>query len=102
MFRVKRCLGALVALTLVLPALAGAQAPAGQQFTVEKLIDLGRVADPQLSPDGRHVAYVVTTVSLAKGSRASHIWLVPVAGGAPTPLLRPDGSDSSPRWSPDG
>ena len=102
MSRLKWSVGAILALVLVVPSPATAQAPAGQRFTVEKLLDLGRVSDPQLSPDGRRVAYVVMTVSLEKNNRVSHIWLVPAAGGAAMPLLRPDGSDSSPRWSPDG
>ena len=102
MSRVKWCVGALLALVLAVPSTAAAQTPAAPRFTVEKMIGLERVSDPQLSPDGRFVTYVVTTVSLEKNSRASHIWLVPVAGGAPMPLLRPEGSDSSPRWSPDG
>ena len=102
MYRAKWCLVALVALTLVLPALAAAQPPAAPRFTVEKMLDLGRLSDPQLSPDGRFVAYVVMTVSLDKNTRVNHIWLVPAAGGAAMPLIRPDGSDTSPRWSPDG
>jgi dipeptidyl aminopeptidase/acylaminoacyl peptidase len=102
MSRLKWCVGALLALVLAVPAVAAAQAPATPRFTVEKMLDLGRVSDPQLSPDGRLVAYVVMTVSLDKNTRVNHIWLAPAAGGAAMPLIRPDGSDTSPRWSPDG
>ena len=59
MSRLKWCVGALVALVLAVPSLAAAQAPAAPRFTVEKMLELGRVSDPQLSPDGRFVAYVV-------------------------------------------
>ena len=100
--RVKSCARLLLALVLFVPALVAAQAPSAQRFTVEKMLDLGRVSDPQLSPDGRFVAYVVMEVSLAQNSRTSHVWAVPTTGGAPYRLIRPDGSDSSPRWSPDG
>jgi dipeptidyl aminopeptidase/acylaminoacyl peptidase len=100
--RVNSCIGALLALVLTVPSSATAQPPAASRFTVEKMLGLERVSDPQLSPDGRFVAYVVMTVSLEKNNRVNHIWIVPAAGGVPTPLLRPDGSDSSPRWSPDG
>ncbi len=102
MSRLNWCFAAILALTLAAPVPAAAQAKAGERFTVESLLDLGRVSDPQLSPDGRLVAYVVTTVSLEKNSRVSRIWMVPAAGGTAVPLIRPDGSDSSPRWSPDG
>jgi dipeptidyl aminopeptidase/acylaminoacyl peptidase len=96
------CVGALLALVVSVPAALAARAEAAETFTVEKLIALGRVSDPQVSPDGRMVAYVLTTGSLEKNSRQSRIWLVPVAGGAPSPLAHGEGSDSSPRWSPDG
>jgi dipeptidyl aminopeptidase/acylaminoacyl peptidase len=102
MSHLKWCVGALLALVLAVPNTAAAQAPAAPRFTVEKLLDLGRLSDAQLSPDGRFVAYVVMAVSLDQNSRASHIWAVPTLGGAPYRLVRPDGSDTSPRWSPDG
>ncbi len=81
---------------------AQAQVPAGPRFTVEEMLKLRRVSDPQLSPDGRHVAYVVTDVSLEKNSRVNHLWLVPTAGGEPVPVVHAEKSDTSPRWSPDG
>ncbi len=102
MSRVNWCVGALLALVLAIPAPVLAQQPAGPRFTVEKMLDLERVSDPQLSPDGQLVAYVVMAVSLEKNSRVSHLFVVPVAGGKPVQLLRPEGSDTSPRWSPDG
>jgi dipeptidyl aminopeptidase/acylaminoacyl peptidase len=81
---------------------AQAQAPAGPRFTVEEMLKLRRVSDPQLSPDGRFVAYVVTEVSLEKNKRIDHLWVVPVAGGEPVALAQEDKPDTSPRWSPDG
>jgi dipeptidyl aminopeptidase/acylaminoacyl peptidase len=78
------------------------QAQAAPRFTVEELLKLRRVSDPQLSPDGRLVAYVVTDVSLEKNSRSSHIWLVPVAGGEPVAVARSEKSEDTPRWSSDG
>jgi dipeptidyl aminopeptidase/acylaminoacyl peptidase len=100
-----------VVLTVIALALAGsgfvpshvqAQAPAAPRFTVEEMLKLRRVSDPQLSPDGRFVAYVVTDVSLEKNNRVNRLWVVPVAGGESVPLVQTDKSDSSPRWSPDG
>ena len=66
------------------------------------MLKLRRVSDPQLSPDGRLVAYVVTDVSLEKNSRTNHIWLVPVAGGEPVAVARSEKAEDTPRWSPDG
>jgi dipeptidyl aminopeptidase/acylaminoacyl peptidase len=87
----------------VLSAPAGAgQTAAPSAFTVEELLKLSRVSDPRLSPDGAHVAYVVTEVSLGKNSRSNHMWIVPVMGGEPVAVARSDKSDDTPRWSPDG
>src|SRR2546430_17575276 len=41
------------------------------------------VTDPKLSPDGRRVAFVVTTVVEDKDRRHNEIWLAPAASSAP-------------------
>jgi dipeptidyl aminopeptidase/acylaminoacyl peptidase len=92
----------VIALVIAGPVLVQAQAPSGLRFTVEEMLKLRRVSDPQLSPDGRFVAYVVTDVSLEKNRRVGHLWVVPVAGGEPVALVHEDKADTSPRWSPDG
>jgi dipeptidyl aminopeptidase/acylaminoacyl peptidase len=60
------------------------------------------VSDAQIAPDGRHVAFVVTTLSEEKDEYLSNIWLVEVAGGSPRQLTRGPKRDTAPRWSPDG
>jgi dipeptidyl aminopeptidase/acylaminoacyl peptidase len=90
------------ALLVLSASLATAQAPSAPRFTVDEMLKLRRVSDPQISPDGRLVAYVVTDVSLEKNSRANHIWLVPTSGGAALPVLQSDRAEDTPRWSPDG
>ncbi|OLD43636.1 MAG: hypothetical protein AUI55_01200 [Gemmatimonadetes bacterium 13_1_40CM_2_70_7] len=71
-------------------------------ITFEDYIALKAVGDPQLSPDGRWVAYAVATPSLADNRSVSRIWLAEVATGANHQLTQGPGSDRSPRWSPDG
>ena len=87
---------------VIVAAAASAQPAPAPRFTVEEMLKLRRVSDPQLSPDGRSVAYVVTDVSLEKNSRNNHIWLVPVAGGDPVAIARSEKAEETPRWSPDG
>ncbi|GIW06899.1 MAG: hypothetical protein KatS3mg060_1704 [Dehalococcoidia bacterium] len=58
-------------------------------------------ADPQLSPDGRHVLYTVTTTERGKAP-VSQIWLANADGTSPRQLTRAEKSSGSPRWSPDG
>jgi dipeptidyl aminopeptidase/acylaminoacyl peptidase len=61
------------------------------------------VSDPQISPDGRHVAFVRSVVVEADNARHSEIWLAPTDGSSPaTRLTSPAFSASAPRWSPDG
>src|SRR5262249_59794742 len=72
-------------------------------MTVEDLFKFKRVGDPQISPDGKLVAYVVTTVDLEKNATASSIWLAPTDKGGPRQLTNvPEKKDRHPRWSPDG
>jgi dipeptidyl aminopeptidase/acylaminoacyl peptidase len=83
--------------SLAIPAI-GATHP----LTLDDMFALRRVADPQISPDGRSVAYVVTAVDLAKNSSAATIWLVPTESGAPRQLTGGPKNDRHPRFSPDG
>src|SRR2546426_6354774 len=71
-------------------------------ITFEDYIALKAVSDPQLSPDGRWVAYTVSTPSLEDNRNVSRIWVVEVATGKSRQLTGGPGSDRQPPWSPDG
>ncbi len=74
-------------------------------LTVEMIVDAQEVVDVRVSPDGRHVAYVVRVApdeSEGIAHARSVIWLVPRAGGEPRQMTASDASSSSPRWTPDG
>ncbi|WP_121810730.1 alpha/beta hydrolase family protein [Mucilaginibacter kameinonensis] len=60
------------------------------------------VSDPQLSPDGKWVAYSVSDVDTAKDRRVSHLWMQSFDGKESIQLTHGDEAASSPRWSPDG
>jgi dipeptidyl aminopeptidase/acylaminoacyl peptidase len=81
---------------------AAPSAQPGRALSIRDLITAIRVSDPQLSPDGRVVAYVRTTTDIATGKRNADVWSVPVNGGAPKALIIGEKSDDTPRWSPDG
>ncbi len=56
-----------------------------------------------ISPDGRWVAFVRSSLIEAENRRHSEIWLASADGSAaPTRLTNPAFSSSNPRWSPDG
>jgi dipeptidyl aminopeptidase/acylaminoacyl peptidase len=71
-------------------------------ITFEDYIALKSVSDPQLSPDGKWVAYTVSTPSLQDNRNVARIWVVEVANGRSRQLTAGPGSDRQPRWSPDG
>ncbi|HKY30207.1 MAG TPA: S9 family peptidase [Pyrinomonadaceae bacterium] len=61
------------------------------------------VSDPQISPDGKLVAYVVTKIDRAQNRRHSSIWMVATDGSRPPwQFTTSPQSSNSPRWSPDG
>lgn len=88
----------VLGLVLATPSLAQTQM---RPIQFDDMIAMHRVSDPQISPDGKWVAYVVSTPDLQANHSVSDIWLVPTTGGAERELTR-GGSDSRPRWSPDG
>ena len=81
---------------------AGNGSLAARPLALADLFKLHRVSDPQISPDGKNVAYVVTDVVFAENRTNSDIWVVPAAGGAPQQLTNSPKHDRHPRWSPDG
>jgi dipeptidyl aminopeptidase/acylaminoacyl peptidase len=70
-------------------------------ITFDDMIQMHRVADPRISPDGKWVAFAVATPDMNANRNESNIWIVPTAGGEAVQLTQ-SGHDSSPGWSPDG
>ena len=59
------------------------------------------VAGPQISPDGRQVAYVLVTVNAKHDGYETSIWSVTTDGASPPRRLTAGVHDGAPRWSPD-
>ncbi|MFN6964848.1 MAG: S9 family peptidase [Pyrinomonadaceae bacterium] len=96
----KRKLFLLIALICV--SAASSSAFAQTAFGVNDLIGLKRVGDPQVSPDGRTIAFTIGTVDKAANRTLTQIYTMPVGGGTPRQITKGTSSSSSPRWSPDG
>ena len=101
----RRSLTSLFALAVAVCALsAAARAQAGgrQPLTVSDLLKIQRVGDPQLSPDGRWIAYQISVPDVDANRSRTQLYLVSVEGGQPKQLTSGASSASTPRWSPDG
>src|SRR5438105_3481551 len=71
-------------------------------LTFDDFIAMKAVGDPQLSPNGKWVAYTLTEYSLKDNRGTGRIWLAELGTGQTRRLTEGPGSDRQPRWSPDG
>lgn len=79
-------------------------APALQPFTPDDLVRLKRVSDPQVSPDGRRVAFVVRETDMEADHGRTHLWLLDLtpSKAAPRQITQDLAGESNPRWAADG
>ena len=97
----------LAALALV-PAL-GAQAPTAvahstppRPFSLDDVVRVRDVREPQISPDGAWVAYTVSTADTAEDRNKSAVWMASWDGTRNVRLTTSKPGEDAPRWSPDG
>lgn len=81
---------------------------AAKPFTADDLVRLARLSDPQVSPDGRRVAYTLRETDMEANRGRNDLWLLELdprdgsAAASPRRLTQHPASDASPRWAPDG
>jgi dipeptidyl aminopeptidase/acylaminoacyl peptidase len=91
----------LLSLVLTPPSAFGQEAK--RSLSLDDLARLRTVTDPQVSPDGKWVAYVVGAVDAEKDTRDTDLWMVAWDGRERVRLTASPGSaERLPRWSPDG
>jgi dipeptidyl aminopeptidase/acylaminoacyl peptidase len=97
------CRGCVVVLGLTFcwGAIALPVAPQ-RPITIDDYFQIHEVHDPQMSADGKWIAYSVKTAILKTDKNEERIWMVPAAGGEAIALTAEHTSSSHPRWSPDG
>jgi dipeptidyl aminopeptidase/acylaminoacyl peptidase len=71
-------------------------------LTADDFYSVQDVSDPQVSPDGQWVAYLVTSNDRESDSALSAVWMVSWDGGQRLALSTPSEGTAKPRWSPDG
>jgi dipeptidyl aminopeptidase/acylaminoacyl peptidase len=96
------CAGLALAGILSCPG-APAHAQSKRLFTLVSLAELSRLLGPQLSPDGKTLAYFVSVTDWKLNRSVFHLWRQPTAGGTPQQLTFTETGDIPVvRWSPDG
>ncbi len=70
-------------------------------FDVNALMDLKRIGDPQISPDGHWVTFTVQTVDVGANKKPQQIWIVPLQGGTPRQITHDGDVNARARWTPD-
>ncbi len=79
-----------------------AQAPAKRSMTEADILKFVWIADPQMSPDGKQVAYVRVVVNEKTDDYETNLWIVPGDGSAAPRAITSGTRDTSPRWASDG
>jgi dipeptidyl aminopeptidase/acylaminoacyl peptidase len=95
----------LAAIVVILSLAAGPAAAqtAKRPISLNDMAKMRSVGDPQVSPDGKWVAYTVGTVDAEKDRRDTDLWMASWDGSQEIRLTAiPDSGESMPRWSPDG
>ena len=90
------------AVAISLLALASFVVAQERRFTVDDLLKVRRVSDPQVSPKDDWVAFTITDMDKAANKGTTQIYLVPLGGGGVRQLTNDEHSSAAPRWSPDG
>ncbi len=88
----------LTACVAFVPVSAQSPRPMG----IVDLLNVPRLSEPQLSPDGREAVFVRSDADWKSGKRISHIWRVRLDGGQPLQITNGADNETGPRWSPDG
>src|SRR5450432_2546407 len=90
-------------LSIVLTGLIfGLAQAAPHSLEPEDLFRMQWATDPQIRPDGTQIVYARVANDIMTDRLVSSLWIIDTATGAQTPLAPGSGSNSSPRWSPDG
>mgnify|MGYP000117814177 CR=1 FL=1 len=79
-----------------------AQTTPKRKLQPDDVYRLKSISDPQVAPEGKWVAYVLSTVDSAANKRTSDLWMVSWDGRENVQLTHSPDGESKPRWSPDG
>lgn len=88
-------------IALVLLAAASLLPAQKQPFTIDALLQVARISEPVLSPDGKTVAFTVERPDVIKNTRPKQIYAIALDGTTAPVQITKEGSNQRPRWTPD-
>ena len=92
-----------LALAFIVTTFVPAQTAAAKRpMTFEDMMKMKRLGETAVSPDGKWLAYSVTTVDLAQNTKTAELWLQAIAGGEPFKLAVAQPGDGGPQFAADG
>jgi len=89
-------------LLLVFMILSVSLAQDGRPMTLVDMLEVPRLSEPQLSPDGEQLLYTLARADWKANKRISHIWRINIDGKESVRMTNGSDGEKSPRWSPDG
>jgi Tol biopolymer transport system component len=89
----------LIFLLLVLVNISFAQSK--RALEIDDMFKIKRISQTTLSPDGKYVAFVVTTINYDENKGTSDIWIYNLQTGEQKNLTNTPYSENSPTWFPD-
>ncbi|MFZ3258868.1 MAG: DPP IV N-terminal domain-containing protein, partial [Candidatus Acidiferrales bacterium] len=89
---------------ILLPGLAAAQSDSSAPSvpSIQQAMEMKSAFNPQISPDGRFVAYQLTHTDWDENAFVQQIWIAVPSTGQTYPLTEGKKSSTDPTWSPDG
>jgi len=92
---------ALLASCVALCSSVSVSSQAKRPMTLVDLLNIPRIGDPQIAPDGRAITFMLSTADWPANRRVSHLWRVNADGSGLRRLSSEPGPPPSARWSPD-
>ncbi len=92
----------LLVLYVTLAALSAVPTDQTHPFSIHDMLAMDRLSDPQVSPDGKQIVFVLRETDLEADKGRTDLWLVGADGTGLRRLTSHPQGDSNPRWAPDG
>jgi dipeptidyl aminopeptidase/acylaminoacyl peptidase len=87
---------------VLLATLAAATPAAAKGLTIDDMLAMQRIAGPEVSPDGKLVAFAVRDTDVDANRGRYNVWLAATDGSSVRQLTTHPENDTDPQWTADG